>query len=47
MKTNEETLKTEDKQKQTEGEDLFDEMSVVELEERLELLAGRCVCRNA
>ena len=25
----------------------FDEMSVVELEERLELAAGRCVCRNA
>ena len=24
----------------------FDEMSVVELEERLELAAGRCVCRN-
>ena len=24
----------------------FDEMSVVELEERLELAAGRCICRN-
>lgn len=47
MKTNEGTTQVaEDKQKDTEVEDLFDEMSVVELEDRLELLAGRCVCRN-
>jgi hypothetical protein len=48
MKTNEGTKQeTEDKRNDTETEDLFDEMSVVELEDRLELLAGRCVCRNA
>ena len=47
MKTNEgRTQETEDKRNDTETEDLFDEMSVVELEDRLELAAGRCVCRN-
>jgi hypothetical protein len=45
MKTHEDSREVNDKRNETGAEDLFDEMSVVELEERLEL-AGRCVCRN-
>ena len=43
MKANEGKRESTEVEKQ-EAEDLFDEMSVVELEERLEL-ARRCVCR--
>lgn len=46
MKTNDDKRQNEDTLKAAEAEDLFDEMSVVELEDRLELVR-RCVCRNA